>query len=175
MIAAVKDEEGLSLALKSDVEVVFTLYGNVVNIGHITQRIKESGKACMVHIDLVEGLSSREVSVEFIAQSTAAEGILTTKATLVKKAKECNLLAVQRFFLLDSMAVANIRRQNPKEYACAVEVLPGLMPTVIQKVVQSLSLPVIAGGLITSKEDVVNALSAGAFGVSTTNPEVWRM
>ncbi|MEG2499451.1 MAG: glycerol-3-phosphate responsive antiterminator, partial [Oscillospiraceae bacterium] len=32
---------------------------------------------------------------------------------------------------------------------------------------------IIAGGLITDKEDVMNALSAGAVAVSSTNSAVW--
>jgi len=36
-------------------------------------------------------------------------------------------------------------------------------------------VPIIAGGLISEKEDVVAALSAGAISVSTTNVNVWKM
>ena len=53
--------------------------------------------------------------------------------------------------------------------------LPGLMPKMIRRLVQDTGKPVIAGGLISDKEDVTNALSAGAVAVSTTNPAVWRM
>ena len=35
--------------------------------------------------------------------------------------------------------------------------------------------PVIAGGLISDKEDVIEALDAGAISVSTTNQDVWFM
>ncbi len=33
----------------------------------------------------------------------------------------------------------------------------------------------IAGGLVTDREDVIQALSAGAVAVSTTNREVWTL
>ena len=56
-----------------------------------------------------------------------------------------------------------------------IEVLPGLMPKIIRRVAQLTGKPVIAGGLISDKEDVTAALSAGAVAVSTTNPAVWRM
>ena len=35
--------------------------------------------------------------------------------------------------------------------------------------------PIIAGGLISDKESVMAALSAGAIAVSSTNHEVWKM
>ena len=38
-----------------------------------------------------------------------------------------------------------------------------------------LFLPVIAGGLISDKEDVMGALGAGAAAVSTTNQKVWEL
>jgi glycerol uptake operon antiterminator len=36
-------------------------------------------------------------------------------------------------------------------------------------------MPVIAGGLISDKEDIISALGAGAIAVSSTNPAVWNM
>ena len=88
--------------------------------------------------------------------------------------RELGLVAIQRFFLLDSMALDNIQRQRPQD-ADLIEVLPGLMPKIIRRVAQLTGKPVIAGGLISDKEDVTAALSAGAVAVSTTNPAVWRM
>ena len=45
------------------------------------------------------------------------------------------------------------------------------MPKVIRRVCRLVRVPVIAGGLISDKEDVMAALSAGAISVSTTNPK----
>ena len=36
-------------------------------------------------------------------------------------------------------------------------------------------VPIIAGGLIADKEDVMNALDAGALAISTTNEMVWGL
>ena len=40
---------------------------------------------------------------------------------------------------------------------------------------KQLNVPVIAGGLIADKEDVIQALDAGAVAISTTNESVWNM
>lgn len=173
IIAAVKDDTGLERALASDARVIFVLYGNVCGIGGIAGRIREAGRAALVHIDLVAGLSnSKEVSVDFIRETTAADGIITTRGPLVRRAKELGLLAVQRFFLLDSLSLESVRRpRDPRPDF--IEVLPGLMPKVIRRVAAGVPEPLIAGGLITEKEDVMAALTAGASAVSTTNEEVW--
>ena len=47
------------------------------------------------------------------------------------------------------------------------------MPKIIRKLASEMEVPLIAGGLITDKEDVINALSAGALAVSTTLSDIW--
>ena len=174
VIAAVKDAGGLAAAVDSDVSVVFLLSGDVLTIPDTAARVRRAGKRAFVHLDLVDGLAAREVSVDFIARQTAADGIISTKAALTRRGRELGLVSIQRFFLLDSMALDNIQRQRAQD-CDLIEVLPGLMPKIIRRVAQSTGKPVIAGGLISDKEDVTNALSAGAVAVSTTNPAVWRM
>lgn len=176
VIAAVKDAEGLERCCKlEDVQVVFILYGDVCTIADIVKKVKDADKIAMVHIDLIVGLSSKEVVVDFIKSSTRADGIITTKPALVKRAKELQLFTVLRYFLIDSMALENIRYQPYALKPDFIEVLPGVMPKLIKKVCQMVKIPVIAGGLISDKESVLAALSAGAIAVSTTNQDVWQM
>ena len=175
VIAAVKDDAGLEAALKSDVAVLFLLYGDILTIGETIARIHQAGKRAFVHLDLIDGLSAREISADFIARHTAADGVISTKSALTKRARELGLVSIQRVFLLDSMALNNVERHFSQESADLVEVLPGLMPKIIRKICATTGKPVIAGGLISDKEDVTGALGAGAVAVSTTNPAVWRM
>lgn len=176
VIAAVKDMGGLkkSCAL-SDIKVVFILFGDVCSIEDIVEQVKAAGKLAFIHMDLISGFSSKDVIVDYLAQNTKADGIISTKPTLIKRAKELGLLTVMRFFLLDSLAYANIARQLDAVSPDCIEILPGLMPKIIRKVCKKVRIPVIAGGLIAEKEDVVQALDAGAISVSTTNPIVWEL
>ena len=64
VIAAVKDEAGLEQALRSECEVVFLLFGTIVSVSSLVEKVRRSGKLAIVHIDLVEGLASREVAVD---------------------------------------------------------------------------------------------------------------
>ena len=45
---------------------------------------------------------------------------------------------------------------------------------IIKKIKNILNVPIIAGGLIDEKEDVINALKAGAEGISTTDKNLWE-
>ena len=176
VIAAVKDEAELERALRSGVAAIFVLFGDVVCIADVTGRICRAGKAAFVHVDLIDGLSSREIAVDFIAKYTQADGIISTRAAVAQRAKALGLIAIQRFFLLDSLAIRGIEKQlAQKEAADFIEVLPGLMPKIIRSLAAKLQRPVIAGGLISDKEDVVAALGAGALAVSSTNEQVWRL
>ena len=54
-----------------------------------------------------------------------------------------------------------------------IEIMPGIMPRVIEEIKTKISLPVIAGGLIETKAEVTAALASGAAAVSTGMPELW--
>lgn len=175
VIAAIKDDKGLAESLKSSAKVVFMLYGNILSVGDIIKKVQAAGKIAIVHIDLIEGLAAREAAVDYIANATTAEGIISTKQPLLRRAKEKGLLAIRRFFLLDSLALQNLYKQLTPDAADFVEVLPGCMPKILKNVAGYINVPLIAGGLISDKEDVMQALSAGAVAVSSTNPGTWHM
>lgn len=175
IVAAIKDEEGLEVCIRrNDLQIVFVLYGEATTIGQIADRLKEAGKTVMVHIDLVGGLSGREEAVRFIKAYTKADGIISTKPELVRYAKEIGLYTVYRIFVIDSKALKALEGPATR-YADLVEILPGLMPRIIKKAVTLTRTPVIAGGLISEKEDVIQALDAGAIAISATNRDVWDM
>lgn len=176
VIAAVKNNEGLEECCKlEEIKVIFILYGSICNIGTIVKRIKEADKIAMVHVDLISGLASKEIAVNFIRYNTEADGVITTKPLLIKRAKELGMHTILRVFVLDSMAYQNIEKEITMVRPDIIEILPGLMPKVIHRIAQNIRIPLIAGGLISEKEDVMAALNAGAISVSTTNPSVWEM
>ena len=162
IIAAVKEPEGLDRALDSDCGVIFLLCGDICTIGPLAARVSGRGKALFIHADLVDGLAGREVAVDFIRENTGAAGIISTKPSLIRRAREVGLSTVQRFFLIDSLALHNV-----------VEILPGAMPKVLRQLTAFSPVPVIAGGLIHDKEDVIAALDAGAAAISSTDPAIW--
>jgi glycerol uptake operon antiterminator len=173
IIAAVKDTEGLEKCLASECQVVFILFGDLVGISDIVDRVKSAGKIAMVHVDLIDGLTAKEIAIDFIAKKTNADGIITTKANLTRHAKKNGLYTVQRFFVLDSISLSNVEKQLPLEYADLIEILPGVMPKIIRQLAITTGKPIIAGGLIRDKEDIINALEAGAVAISSTNRGIW--
>ena len=88
IIAAVKEPEGLDRALDSDCGVIFLLCGDICTIGPLAARVSGRGKALFIHADLVDGLAGREVAVDFIRENTGAAGIISTKPSLIRRARE---------------------------------------------------------------------------------------
>jgi len=175
IIAAIKDEEGLQKCINSELSVIFVLYGNICNISDIVARLKDAGKTVIIHLDLIEGLSSKDVAVDFIKQYTKADGIISTRPVLIKRAKELSMITVFRFFILDSMALRQIDKQLNTVKPDAIELLPGPMPKIVKKICVKCPFPVIAGGLISDKEDVIALLSNGAISISTSDTKIWAM
>lgn len=173
IIAAIKDDNGLKKCVNSDSHVIFILYGDVITIPNIVAAVKNAGKIAMVHVDLITGLSSKEVAVDFLKNYTQADGIITTKPNLIKHAKELGFHTILRLFLIDSMAYENIDRQVKTAKPDVIEVLPALMPKIVSKVCKLSPTPIIAGGLISDKEDVMTLLQAGVVSISTTNENIW--
>ena len=77
--------------------------------------------------------------------------------------------------MLDSMAYENLRQQQHQVKLFYFEVRPQRVPQVISKMCKVSKAPIIAGGLISEKESVMSALSAGAMAVSSTNHEVGKL
>lgn len=173
IIAAIKDQKGLKRCVDSDSQIIFILYGDIVNIGKIVDEVKNAGKIAMVHIDLIQGLYGKEIAVDYIRNNTRADGIISTKAQLIQRAQELGLYTIMRFFVIDSMAYDNIRRQVRNVHPDVIEILPALMPKVIKKICDNIKTPLIAGGLVADKEDVMACLEAGAACISSTNQDVW--
>ena len=79
VIAAIKDMDGLEQCCRvPDIKVVFILYGDICNIADIVRKIKEA-ENCDIHVDLIAGLSCKEVAVDFIRQHSGADWNYSTK------------------------------------------------------------------------------------------------
>ncbi|NMA84576.1 MAG: glycerol-3-phosphate responsive antiterminator [Epulopiscium sp.] len=172
IVAAVRTDEEFEAALVCPCNVIFMLNANVLNLENFIKKAHEQNKKVFVHVDVSEGIGKDHFGLGFIAK-TGAEGIISTRMNLIRMAKDWNLKTVQRVFIMDSKsidtAVEMIRSVKPD----LIEVMPGIIPRVIKRFCERVSHPVIAGGLIESKEDMINSLEAGALAISTGKSDLW--
>ena len=64
-------------------------------------------------------------------------------------------------FLLDSISLESLGKM-PANLPDCLDILPGTMPKILRRVCADAKVPVLTGGLIADKEDVMAALDAGA-------------
>ncbi len=175
VIASVVDEAGLDKALKSEVSVIFILYGNIMTLPEIVNKIKKSEKYALVHLDFIDGFSNHESILDYVKIICKADGIITTKRNLIAPAKKRGLFAILRFFTVDYTSVGKLCELVQAAKPDIVEVMPALATKVIEELKEKISVPIIAGGLLNSKKEVNAALSAGAIGVSAAKEHVWNL
>ncbi len=173
VVAAVRTDEEFAAALKSGCKLIFDLTPNIHKISARIFRARQCGKRMFLHVDLSEGIGKDAAGLDYI-KGKGADGIISTRASIIKSAKETGLLTVQRFFMIDSQSVSTALETLRTTKADMIEIMPGLLPKVIERTAAVSSVPVIAGGLIESREDILAAFAAGASAVSTGKRELWR-
>lgn len=174
VLPAVKDEDALPRALRCESRVVFLLGGDLLSIRRWIDLTHEAGKQAAVHLDLVGGLAPREVAVDWLQQQ-GADGIISTRPHLIRRGRELGLLTVLRVFAIDSKAVGNLQKETEMVTPDVIEILPGTLPRVIERLSKKIPVPLIAGGLMTNKSDIVSALQAGALCASTSDEDLWEV
>jgi glycerol uptake operon antiterminator len=169
VIAAVRNDEDLENVLTSRAQIVFILYGNILNIADICVKLKDVDKTIFVHADMIDGLRGDMAGIQFIKKYAEPDGIITTKVNCIKYAKRLGLKTIHSLSI--KTGVKNIAETQPN----AVEVMPGVASKALEKMKYETNVPIIAGGLVDKKKEVMDALSAGATAVSTTAKEIWEM
>lgn len=173
VIPEIKNEEWLNNIEQSESEIAYILYGDICTIAEIVEKVKTSGKRAIVHVDLIVGLSAKEISVDFIKKYTEADGIISMKPSMIKRAKELGMFTIQRFYMMDGFTYANIEKHVKTCNPDVVEFLPAGLYKVMKYLVEKIEQPVVASGLTQDKEDIIGALKAGAVAVATTNKSLW--
>lgn len=172
VIAAVNDKF-FDSAIASPAEVIFLLGGSLITVSQRIQAAHAAGKYIFVHIDLAEGIGKDRAGVQFLAQS-GADGVISTRANMIRIARDQGLLTVQRFFALDSQGVDSISEMLETSNPDLIEIMPGVIGKIIQRF-SGAKAPLIAGGLVQTKAEVTQALNMGAFAVSTGMKDLWYL
>ena len=174
IIAAVKSEADLTSALTCEVQTVLLLSSNILTLEAYIDKAHKAGKLLYVHRDFVDGLSKDAAGVRYRA-TTGIDGIISTRSNIVSAAAECGVSSVQRFFMIDSRSVDTALESLRTSKADMVEIMPALAYKSIARIKASIKIPIIAGGLIEHKDEIFNALNAGASMVSTGKTDLWNV
>ncbi len=173
VIAAVRDDKTFFRALKSNVKIIFDLSPSIENLEEKVMECQKYNKFFFIHIDLAEGIGRDKAGLKFV-KACGVDGIISTRVQLIKAASEVGLKTVQRTFIVDSQSI-DTAISSFKTKPDMAEIMPGVLSAkIIKRICESLNMPVIAGGLIETEEEVDTAILAGATLVSTGKEELWN-
>lgn len=172
IIAAIRSEEDLQEALNTPVELIFELSPSLMTVARRTEAIHAAGKRYFIHLDLAEGIGKDRCGIEYL-KSVGVDGILSTRVSIIRVAREAGLFTVQRFFIVDSQSVETTIESIRASKADMMEVMPGVVPKIIRKLATSVRTPVIAGGLVETSREITEALDNGATAISTGKRRFW--
>ena len=140
----------------------------VVDMAHVN-RVK-----LILHADLIQGLKSDEYGAQYLCQEIKPDGIISTHAQVLETAKKRGVLTIQRLFLIDSHSLETSFRVIKSVEPDYIELLPGVVPDLIQAVYAETNIPILAGGFVHSIIQVRQALEAGAIAITTSDKVLWK-
>lgn len=172
VIAAVRTEKEVLAALETAVETIFFLAPSVFSLGPAVEKAHGRGKQIFIHMDLAEGIGKDRAGLQLV-KNMHVDGIISTRSSMIKMAKEIGLFTVQRFFIVDSHSVDTTLETIKAARPDMAEIMPGVVPKVIARLKEKTGVPIIAGGLIDSGEEIEKVLCSGAAAVSIGKTEFW--
>lgn len=175
VIPAVRNIEDFKYALEKTVApTVILLFGDILILPSLLAQAQSHKKRLLVHLDLLDGIGKDEAGIRYLAR-LGVNGLITTKAYLCKTAREEGMIAVQRLFLMDSEALRTGINLAKKYKPDAVEVLPAAVPaSAVAQLKAGTGLPILAGGLVHTHEDVEGAIKNGICAISASQTSLWN-
>lgn len=177
VIPAIRDMGDIPTALEYSSRVLFLLTGDIFDLMRIREQYIGSGNVVfLLHLDLVKGVARDQAGVRFLKRYIGIDGIISTHANLIQYARKEGLATIQRLFIIDSESLKKgvnlVRNCRPD----GVEILPGMILPHIRNEIEHVGFPpVVAGGVIKTKQDVSTVIQAGAIAVSTSRKELWGL
>ncbi|EFI83720.1 glycerol-3-phosphate responsive antiterminator [Listeria grayi] len=175
IIPAAHQERDIEKIIALDGEYLVMLETHIAQLKSLVNLAKSANKKVILHADLINGLKNDDYGAEYLCQEIRPAGIVSTRSNVVIKAKQQHIIAIQRLFTIDSSAytkgIAMIEKTNPD----AIELLPGILPNQIARMKAMMNIPLIAGGLIETEEQVNAALENGAIAITTSNKKLWNL
>lgn len=173
-IPALRRAEDMDAAHRHSAKLVFFLTGTLYDLRDVCARGESLGMHVFCHLDLVQGIGKDPAGVKWLATETGVRGILTTRTTLIRAAKNEGLMAIQRLFMLDSESLKTGLEVIASSRPDAVELLPALViPSIAHRLPTDRLSPFIAGGLVETIAELECIMAAGALAVSTSKRELW--
>ena len=174
IIPAIRGPEYIQRALASPSVIVWLLYGTPLTLPDIVRQVRSAGKLPVANLDLLTGFAQDSDGIDLLAAEGIA-GVVSTRQSVLRAARAQGMIAVQRTFVVDSIAVGNIVRALQHFLPDAVELLPAAAAPLCVATLRKAQpqLPIIATGLITTMRQVDDLIRCGVSSAATSDVSLW--
>jgi|GEM_PF-322636 glycerol uptake operon antiterminator len=174
IIPAIRSSEFLPAAIASPALVVSLLYGSPLTIGDVVGKLRYAGKLPLANLNLLTGFAQDADAVSLLVKLGVA-GIVSTRQSALRAAQSQGIIAVQRTFAVDTIALHNITRALHHFVPHALELLPAVAAPLAMPPLRASTpdLPVIATGLVNSPRQVDEFVRHGITAVATSSTTLW--
>lgn len=173
VLPAARNIKQFEQLLKTEFQYIVLLEVHISHLKTLKNEASRKGKKLIIHADLIQGLKTDNYAADYLCNEIKPDGIISTRANMIQKAKAKGILAIQRMFLLDTIALEKSYSLIELAEPDYIEMLPGVIPELINEVHERTGIPIINGGLIRTKAHIENAIAAGAIAVTTSDHALW--
>ncbi|MDQ0999662.1 glycerol uptake operon antiterminator [Neobacillus niacini] len=176
LIAAIKEPKSIEKAIKykENISAVILMTGNVLTVKEYVDVLQKAGLPVILHVEKIGGLAVDDYGIEFIKKNVKPFAIVTTKSSIIKKAKSKGIFVIQRVFLIDTEVYNNLVDNIEHIQSDIIEIMPSRAPDFLQRLIKVSPIPIITGGLLTNSHDAKEALAHGVSAVTTSNTDLWK-
>lgn len=169
VIPVISDFKAFEKFLLTNISWCILMDFHINHMEEAISKIHQYNKHCFVHMDMIHGIASDEYGTQFICQRLKTDGIISIKPKVIEMAKKNHKLAVLRLFMIDTRSIEKGCAMANKLKPDFLEVLPATTKNGIYRIKQQTNIPVIAGGLLESINDIEVCLKQGAQAVTSSS------
>lgn len=158
--------------LDSSAELAIIANIELLKLRPLLAMIGQQGKQAFVNIDSCPGLAQDRGGLDFL-RTVDAFGVVSTRPAVVQQGAAAGLATIRKVFLTDRSNLPRSSSSVASSGADLVQLMPWpVLPHVGPDRLKPFT-PYIAGGFVSSPDDVRRALATGAIGVSTSDDDLW--
>ncbi len=177
LIAAIKEPRSIEKAIKykDHISAVILMTGNILNVKQYVDVLQSEGLPVILHVEKIGGLQVDQHGIDIIVDYVKPFAIVTTKSSIIKRAKSKGMFVIQRVFLIDTEVYDHLLNSLEHLQSDIIEIMPSRAPDFLEKLSEVSPVPVITGGLLATAEHAKEALERGAAAVTTSNTKLWKL
>ncbi|GIN89421.1 glycerol uptake operon antiterminator regulatory protein [Siminovitchia terrae] len=177
LIAAIKEPRSIEKAIKykDHISAVILMTGTILNVKQYVDVLQSEGLPVILHVEKIGGLQVDQHGIDIIVDYVKPFAIVTTKSSIIKRAKSKGMFVIQRVFLIDTEVYDHLLNSLEHLQSDIIEIMPSRAPDFLEKLSEVSPVPVITGGLLATAEHAKEALERGAAAVTTSNTKLWKL